>query len=113
MTGQQAAAAESILDVVRLRGDAFNELDAGPEAAGILPAAARAAEPFAQNRARGDHPPLRFLHRTAERPDLARGAHADADERAKPVGGNGEPGALGHAIDVTDQLKAPARSTDD
>jgi len=91
MAGQQAAAAEPVLDVVRLRGDSLNELMPGqrppescqppPEPPSHSPRIARAATMR----------PLGFLHRTGQRPDLARGAHAGPDERAEQVGGHGEP----------------------
>ena len=58
---QQAAAADAELGIALGRAHALDQLDAGPDAAGILPAAAGAAEPFAQNRARGDQPALLLL----------------------------------------------------
>ena len=49
MVRQQTAAADAILGVVRLRGYAVDQLDARPNAARILPSAARTAEPLAQD----------------------------------------------------------------
>ena len=59
--GQQAAAADAKLDITLLRVNALNELHAGPDAAGVLPAAAAAAEPLAQDGAGGDQPAVGFL----------------------------------------------------
>ena len=50
--GEQAAAAGAVLGVVRACGGAGDQLHARPHAAGILPAAAGAAEPFTEQRAR-------------------------------------------------------------
>jgi hypothetical protein len=113
MAGQQPAAAETVLDIAGLRGDALNKLDARPETTRVLPAATGAAEPFAENRARRNHPPFGFFHRTAQRPDLSGCAHAGADQRAEQVGGDGQPRTLGNSIHVADQLESPAGSERD
>ena len=42
---------------------AVDQLDAGPDAAGILPAAARAAQPLAEDGARRDQAALVLLER--------------------------------------------------
>ena len=52
--------------------DAVDQLHAGPDAAGILPAAAGAAEPFAENRARRHQPPVLFLESTGQAPESGR-----------------------------------------
>ena len=93
MAGQQPAAAETMFDIAGLGDDAFDQLD---------------ARPFAENRARGHHPALGFFHWTAQRPDLSGGAHADPDQRAEQIGGDGQPRTLGDAVDVADQLEPAA-----
>ena len=52
VAGQQAAAADAEFRIALGGRDALDQLDAGPHAAGILPAAAGAAQPFAQDGAR-------------------------------------------------------------
>ena len=111
--GQQAAAAEAVLDVARPGGHAFDELDARPEAARVLPAAAGAAEPLAEDRPGRDHPALSLLRWTAERFDLPGRPHARADQRTEQVGGDGQPRALGNAVDAADQFKAATRAEND
>ena len=61
---------------------AFDQLHSRPNAAGILPAAARSAEPFAEQRARQHEPPLVLLQRPGQRCGLAGGAHAGATSAA-------------------------------
>ena len=55
---QQAAAADPELRVALPGAHAVDQLDAGPHAARILPAAARAAQPLAQNGARRHQAPV-------------------------------------------------------
>ena len=72
---------------------AVDQLDAGPDAAGILPAAAGAAQPFAQDGARGHQAAVLFVQAAGERADLAGGAHADA-RSGRPAGWWRRPGAI-------------------
>src|SRR5207237_23077 len=55
---QQAAAADAELGVAVLGGHPLDELEAGPDAAGVLPAAAGAAQPLAEDGAGGDQAAL-------------------------------------------------------
>ena len=58
---QQPPAARAKFRIALAGDGAGDQFHAGPNAAAVLPAAARAAEPFAQNRARRHQPPLGFL----------------------------------------------------
>ena len=58
VAGQQAAAADAVFRVVAAGEFALDELHARPDAAGVLPAAAGAAQPLAQDGARGDEAAL-------------------------------------------------------
>ena len=66
VTRQQPAAADAEFRITGLGGGAFDEFDARPYAAGILPAAARTAEPLAENGAGGDDAAFGFFHRASE-----------------------------------------------
>ena len=63
---QESAAADAILGIAGLRGGALDELDTRPEAAGVLPAAAGTAEPFAQQRAGEDDATFGFRKRAGQ-----------------------------------------------
>ena len=86
--------------------DALDQLDAGPDAAGILPAAAAAAEPLAENGARGHKAPLVLLERAGKRLDLAGGAHARRDQAGQQIGGDGKARALRNVVDLADDFDA-------
>ena len=90
-------------------GHPANQLHAGPYAAGILPAAAGTAEPFAEQRPRQHQPAFVLLQPPVQRPGLAGGAHADGNERGQQVRGNGQPRTLGDVVDVADDFQAAAR----
>jgi hypothetical protein len=109
---QQASAADAVLGIARLRERALDQLHAGPESAGVLPAAARAAEPLAEDGAGRHHPALGFRHRSRQRADLPRGAHEGADERTEQGRRHREPRALRDPVDVADQFEAAARADD-
>ena len=64
MTRQQTSPAYAVLDITLLRCDAFDELDSGPDATGILPSASRPAEPLAKDRTGGNRAALAFVQRT-------------------------------------------------
>jgi hypothetical protein len=59
-----------------------DELDSRPHAARILPPAARARQPLAQNRARGNQAPVVLFQAAGDGMNLAGGAHAHRDEAA-------------------------------
>ena len=108
MAGQQAAAADAEFRIALAGLDAVDQLDAGPDAAGILPAAAGAAEPFAEDGARGHQAALVFLERAGERVDLAGGAHAHRDQAGQQVGGDGKARALRNVVHLADDFDAVA-----
>ena len=70
MVGKQAAAADAEFRIAFLGQDAVNELDARPYAAGILPTAARAAQPFAQDSARRHQAPVVLFEAPGKRVNL-------------------------------------------
>ena len=88
--------------------NAVDELDAGPDAAGILPATAASTQPFAQNRARGNQPAVVLFHPACQGIDLARRTHANGDDAGQQVGGNSQPGAFGDVVHPADNLNAVA-----
>ncbi len=75
MAREQASAADAELGVAFLCADALDELHAGPDAAGILPSAAGAAEPLAEDGAGGDEAAVVFVEAAGERANLIGGAH--------------------------------------
>ena len=79
---QQAPAADAEFGIALGRAHAVDQLDAGPHAAGILPAAAGAAQPLAQDGARRHQAPVVLFQAAGERVDLAGGAHASRDQAA-------------------------------
>ena len=91
MARHQATAADAEFRIALAGRDAFNELHPGPHTAAVLPATARTAKPFAQQRTRQHETPLAFLQRPGERRRLPGRAHGDADERGEKVRGNREP----------------------
>ena len=98
MARQQAAAADAEFRIALRGRDAVDQLDARPHAAGILPAAAGAAQPFAQNGARGHQAAVGLGQPAGERVDLAGGAHAHRDQAGQQVGGDGQARALGNVV---------------
>src|SRR5262249_43614118 len=67
-------------------GGAPDQLAAGPGAAGVLPAAAGAAQPLAQDRPRRHQPPFVLLQRAGQRLGLTCGPHAHGDQGGQQVG---------------------------
>src|SRR5262249_10368975 len=64
---QQAPAADSALGIAFARCDAMNQFDPRPHSSRILPSAAAAAQPLAENGARGHQPPVGFLQSSSDR----------------------------------------------
>ena len=56
--GKQTAAADAEFRIALRSAHAMNELDAGPNAAGVLPPSAASSQPFAENGARRDQAPI-------------------------------------------------------
>ena len=110
--GHEPAAADAEFGVVLRGEDTGNEFHAGPDASAILPATARTAEPFAQDRAGKDESTLAFLECTGEGGRLTGGAHADRDERSEEAGGDGEARAFGDIVDARDELEAASGAGD-
>ena len=108
VVGQQAAAADAEFRIALLGRDAVDQLDSGPHAAGILPAAARAAQPLAQNGARRHQAAVLFVKAAGERADLVGGAHAHGDEAGQQSGGDRQARALGNIVHLADDFDAVA-----
>ena len=108
MIGQEASAADAELRIAFPGRDSVDELDSGPYTAGILPAAARSSQPFAQNGPRRHQAPLRFFETAAQSVNLVGGAHARGDEAGQQGGRNGQARALGNIVDLADDLEAAA-----
>ncbi len=102
--GQQAAAADAEFGIALPGRHAVNQLDAGPDAAGVLPAAAGAAQPFAQDGARGKQAAVLLLQPAGKGVNLAGGTHAGRNQAGQQGGGDGEARALGNIVDLADQL---------
>jgi len=108
----EAAAADAKLGIAFRRDYAANQFHARPYAAGILPAAARAAEPFAQQRAREHKAPFLLLQRARQRLGLAGRPHADRNQRGEQVGRDRQARAFGNIIDMADQFQSAPRPED-
>ena len=94
----------------RLAGrHAVDELDAREDAARVLPAAARAAEPLAEDRPGDDHPRLLGVERPGQVPRLAGRPHQEADQRGEQVRRDRQPRPLGDVVDLADDLQPEPR----
>ncbi len=107
---QKTAARDSSFRVAFTRRDAGDEFDARPDAARVLPATARSAEPLAQQGSRQDDPALRFLQAALQRSRLPRGPHADADQATQQVGRDRQARSLGNVVHARHDLDSQARS---
>ena len=112
MLRHEPAAADAKFGVALGGEHAFDQFHARPDAAGILPAAARTAEPFAEDGARQHEPAFVFLERTVQRTGLAGRPHAQRNHRGQQVRGDREPRAFGNAVDGADEFESPARPDD-
>ena len=111
MIGQQSSAADAEFRITLLGRNAVNELDARPHPAGVLPAAARASQPFAQNGARGHQSAIALGQAASERADLIGGTHTQRNEAGEQVGGNCEARAAGNVVHLADDFDAVAGAT--
>ena len=105
MSGHQLSSTDAAFGIALRSGHAFDEFDARPDAAGILPAAARTAQPFPEYGA-GQHETAFFLVQSSvQRGRLTRGPHAQRNHRSEQVGGYGQPRSFGNSINRTDKFK--------
>ncbi len=107
---QQAPPADPVLRVAFLRQGARDQLDARPNAARILPPAARPGEPLAQDRPGRDEPALGLVELPGQRSRLPGRAHAARDQARQEAGRDREPRAFRDAVHVADQFESPSRS---
>src|SRR5439155_9488025 len=108
----EPSAADAQLRVAVAGEHAGDKFHAGPDAARVLPAAAGAAEPLAENRAREHEAALGFKQRPGQRRGLAGGAHADADEVGEQIGGDRQARAFRDIVHVADQFQAASGADD-
>ena len=87
-----------------------DQLDPRPDAAGVLPAAARAAEPLAEDRARRDQAALVLVRAARSAMCVWPVARMQTAIGSQQVGGDRQPRALGDVVDVADELDAAARA---
>lgn len=88
--GKEATAADGVFGIAFSCFDASDEFDAGPDTAGILPAATGATQPFAEDGAGGDEAPFVFAESAGLLLDLATEAHEAGDNGSKEGSGDGE-----------------------
>ena len=106
MVGQQAAAADAEFGITLLRRDPVNQLDSRPHAAGILPAAARASQPFAQDGARGHQAAIILAQAARERANLVGGAHAQGNQARQQAGRDRQARAARDIVHLADDFDA-------
>ena len=106
--GQQPAPADAPLGVVLARRDAVDQLDAREDPARVLPAAAGAAQPLAEDRPGDDHPRLLRVERPGQVPGLAGRPHQERDQRGQQVRRDRQPRPLGDVVDLADDLQPVA-----
>src|SRR5208283_848100 len=111
MLREEASSTDAKLGIIRLCLDSLDQFDSRPNAAGILPATARAAQPFAENGARRNEPAIPFVEWTGQRARLIGGAHADRNQRGEQVGGNRQTRTFRNVSNATNQLN-PASLSD-
>src|SRR5207248_791602 len=80
MLRQETPATDAEFEIAWFGANDSDQFHAGPDAAGILPTAARAADPLPQNRARGHEAAFVLQQWTGERFGLASGAHANGNQ---------------------------------
>src|SRR5690606_30834042 len=103
---QEPAAADPELGIALARELAADQLDARPHAAGVLPAAAGAAEPLTEDRARRDRAPFDLREPAGESVRLAGRTHAHRDRRREEVRRHREPRTLRDTAHARDELEA-------
>ena len=109
VVGQQPPAADPVFRIAAPGPDPFDDLDPGPEAAGVLPTSARPAEPFPQDRPGGDDPPLVIGRLALHGNDLAGHPHQAGDDGRQKRRGDRHPRTPGEIAYPGDQFDpAPA-----
>ncbi len=109
---QKASAADAKFGVALAGEFAANQFRGGPDAAAVLPAAAGAGEPFAENRTRGNETAFVLRQRTGQGSRLAGGAHHHGNQRRQQVSRDGQTRAFRDAVDVADDFEAEAGADD-
>jgi hypothetical protein len=110
--GHEAAAADLEFGVGLGGGDTGDEFHAGPEAAAVLPTAAGAPQPFAEQGTGKHDTAFVVVKRAGERLGLTGGAHAGSDQGREEVRGDGEARAFGDVVDAADDFEAAAGAAD-
>ena len=112
MHGHQSTTADSKLRIALLGRRSANQFDAWPNATGVLPTTAAAAQPFTQNGSCGDQSTIVFGKWPGQRFDLSGRPHQYRDQRTQQVRRNGKPRAFGNVVDLADQLQSLSWSDD-
>ncbi len=110
MSGQEAPAADTVFGIAFLGGTTGNDLDARPDATGVLPPAAGTAHPFAKDSPGRDDSSVGFHEGTGQLSGLACRPHAGRGQGGEEICRHGEPGTLGDIAYVAHQFKAPSGS---
>src|SRR5271157_5102091 len=110
MVRKQAAATNAELRIAFPCQDTVDEFDSGPYAAGILPATARAAQPFAQDSACCHEAAVLLFQAPGEGVNLVGGTHAHGNERGEKTGGDGQARSSRDVIHFAYDLDAAPRS---
>src|SRR5690606_31695141 len=97
VVGQKASTADAKFWVILTSLHPLNDLDAGPNAARILPATPRPTDPLTEDGARRHHTPLVLAQRTGQRPCLPCSTHTKRNQRRQEVGRDSQPRSLGDA----------------
>src|SRR5665213_1382757 len=77
---KQAPTADAKFGIALRCENTVDELDAGPDTTGILPAATASTQPFANDRARGNESAVMFFHPAGQGIDLTGRTHADSND---------------------------------
>ncbi len=109
---QQPAEADAVFGIAGFGRATFNDLHAGPNAAGILPAAAGAAQPLAEDSPRRDQLALRLAQAARQRFNLPGGPHASGDNGCQEIRRYGQARAFGDVVYFADDLQ-PQPSSDE
>ena len=112
VAGQEPTSADPGLGVPLDAGDPSDDLHAREDAARILPAAARAPEPLAEDRPGHDHRRLLGVEHPRQVLGLAGRPHQARDHRGQQVGRDRQPRPLGDVVDLADNLQPMTRPDD-
>ena len=108
--GHEPSARDALLGIALGGEAALDELDAGPDPAGILPAAAGTTDPLTEDGAGKHEAAFVFRKLAGEARGLAGGPHAGGDEGGEEVRGNGEARAFRDVVHRGNQFQSTPRA---